>query len=89
MARYNFAEVPQSGNGVWVSCTHAGEAGRVAEGGDCSGDDVACVPGLVCVADVCHAQCDPTDPQCAQGTCVDASDMYALPAGSIGICIED
>ena len=30
MARYDFAEVSQSGNGVWLSCTDAGEASRVA-----------------------------------------------------------
>ena len=78
-----------AGPGVGGHAFSCEEAGDVEEGGDCSGDDVACVEGLLCVGDVCYAPCDPEDPECAAGTCVDASDIYVLPAGSIGICTTD
>ena len=61
-------------------------AGAVALGGDCSGDDVDCVEGLLCVADVCEQPCAPAEDQCTTGTCQDTSDRYYLTAQSIGIC---
>jgi hypothetical protein len=64
-------------------------AGTVAAGEDCSGDDVDCVAGLLCVADVCEQPCAPAADQCAAGTCQDVSERYYLSANSLGICSTD
>jgi hypothetical protein len=63
-----------------------GDTGNVAENGDCSGDSNKCVLGLICVADVCRAPCDPTNDRCASGTCEDISAGYYLAADTIGAC---
>lgn len=64
-----------------------GEAGPLAEGGDCSADADACATGLECVGGTCRAYCDPTNDQCASGTCTDISAMFYLPADTVGACM--
>jgi hypothetical protein len=93
--------VAQTGCDVGQTCTVTGggafggysyrceDAGSVAEGGDCSGDDVGCAEGLLCLSDVCLAPCDPGDDQCTTGTCQDISSAYRLSDGSIGVCTSE
>jgi hypothetical protein len=63
------------------------DAGMIAEGGDCSGDDGGCAPGLYCLEDTCVATCDPAAPACARGTCTDISAAFYLPASTVGACL--
>jgi hypothetical protein len=90
--------VSQTGCGALESCLMLGGSalggqaflcaagsGGVGEGEDCEPGD--CAPGLACLFGSCFRHCIPSEVGCPVGVCVDISQEYYLPEGTMGVCL--